>query len=44
LQELAKQHRFQPFEQAATFKVLVSIKEVIGTSMLVVLSTKEELL
>ncbi|MFZ0925025.1 MAG: helix-turn-helix domain-containing protein [Halobacteriota archaeon] len=44
LQELAKQQRFRPSEDVATFKILKSIKEVIGTAIPVILSAKEEFL
>jgi len=44
LQELAKQHRFRPSDEVATFKILKSIKEVIGVALPVMLSAKEEFL
>jgi sugar-specific transcriptional regulator TrmB len=44
LQELAKQQRFRPSEEVATFKILKSIKEVIGTAVPVILSAREEFL
>ena len=44
LQELAKQQRFQPSDEVATFKILKSIKEVIGTALPVILSAEEEFL
>jgi sugar-specific transcriptional regulator TrmB len=44
LQELAKQQRFRPSDEVATFKILKSIKEVIGIAIPVILSAKEEFL
>jgi len=44
LQELAKKQRFRPSDEVATFKILKSIKEVIGTAVPVILSAKEEFL
>jgi sugar-specific transcriptional regulator TrmB len=44
LQELAKQQQFQPSDEVATFKILKSIKEVLGTALPVILSAEEEFL
>jgi len=44
LQELAKQQRFRPSDEVATFKILKSIKEVIATTVPIILSAKEEFL
>ena len=44
LQELARQHQFRPSDEVATFKILKSIKEVIGTALPVILSAEEEFL
>jgi len=44
LQELAKQQRFRPSDKVATFKILKSIKEVIATTVPIILSAKEEFL
>jgi sugar-specific transcriptional regulator TrmB len=44
LQELAKQEQFRLSDEVATFKILKSIKDVIGTALPVILSAKEEFL
>ena len=44
LQELARQHQFRPSDGVATFKILKSIKEVLGTALPVILSAEEEFL
>ena len=44
LQELAKQQRFRPSDEVTTFKILKSIKEVVGTALPVFISAKEEFL
>jgi sugar-specific transcriptional regulator TrmB len=44
LQELAKQQRFRPSDEVSTFKIVKSIKEVIGTALPVILSANEEFL
>jgi sugar-specific transcriptional regulator TrmB len=44
LQELATQHQFRPSDEVATFKILKSIKEVLGTALPVILSAEEEFL
>jgi sugar-specific transcriptional regulator TrmB len=44
LQELAKQHQFRPSDEVTTFKILESIRDVVGTALPVILSAKEEFL
>jgi sugar-specific transcriptional regulator TrmB len=44
LQELATHQQLQPTDEVASFKILKSIKEVIGTALPVILSAKEEFL
>ena len=41
LQELAKQQRFRPSDGVATFKIVKSIKDVLGAALPVFLSRKE---
>jgi sugar-specific transcriptional regulator TrmB len=44
LQELANEQQFPPSDEVATFKILKSVKEVIGVALPVMLSAKEEFL
>jgi sugar-specific transcriptional regulator TrmB len=44
LQELAQQQRFRPSDEVAKFKILKNIKDVIATSLPVILSAKDEFL
>ena len=44
LQELAKHQQFRPSDEVASFKILKSIKDVVGTALPVILSAEEEFL
>jgi HTH-type transcriptional regulator, sugar sensing transcriptional regulator len=44
LQDLAKQHRFRPSDEVATFKIVKSIKDVLGAALPVFLSAEKEFL
>jgi hypothetical protein len=44
LQELEKQQRFRPYDGVATFKIVKSIKDVLGAALPVLVSAEKEFL
>jgi sugar-specific transcriptional regulator TrmB len=44
LQEIAQQQRFRPSDEAATFKMLKSIREIVSTAIPLLLSVEQEFL